>query len=201
MVATKRMVCVLAALTLASACGTTPTPPSVPVIPTPTTSSSSTVTSTSTETPTTSTAPPLTVPIDLAGKSAATVEAQLKSLGFTAIRYVDSSSNMVTMNPSWIVESVNSAGNAVDRDAPVIVHVVQPPAAPAPAPKTATPKPAPPKTTQPAPPKVTPPKPAPAPYYANCTAAKAAGAAPLYRGQPGYRPALDRDNDGIACEV
>nr|WP_231497329.1 excalibur calcium-binding domain-containing protein [Arthrobacter sp. MA-N2] len=37
-------------------------------------------------------------------------------------------------------------------------------------------------------------------YYANCTAARAAGAAPIYRGQPGYRSALDRDNDGIACE-
>ncbi|MHC6219855.1 excalibur calcium-binding domain-containing protein [Arthrobacter sp. MMS24-S77] len=37
-------------------------------------------------------------------------------------------------------------------------------------------------------------------YYANCTAARAAGAAPIYRGQPGYRPALDRDNDGIGCE-
>ncbi|MCL2737150.1 MAG: excalibur calcium-binding domain-containing protein [Propionibacteriaceae bacterium] len=22
----------------------------------------------------------------------------------------------------------------------------------------------------------------------------------MYRGQPGYRPALDRDGDGIACE-
>lgn len=39
-----------------------------------------------------------------------------------------------------------------------------------------------------------------APYYANCTAARAAGAAPLYRGQPGYRPAMDRDGDGVACE-
>jgi hypothetical protein len=37
-------------------------------------------------------------------------------------------------------------------------------------------------------------------YYANCTDAKAAHAAPLYRGQPGYRAALDRDNDGVACE-
>ncbi|MEW1808122.1 DUF1524 domain-containing protein [Pseudarthrobacter sp. NPDC080039] len=37
-------------------------------------------------------------------------------------------------------------------------------------------------------------------YYANCTAARAAGAAPLYAGQPGYRSALDRDSDGIACE-
>ncbi len=37
-------------------------------------------------------------------------------------------------------------------------------------------------------------------YYANCAAARAAGAAPLNRGEPGYRPALDRDNDGVACE-
>jgi hypothetical protein len=38
-------------------------------------------------------------------------------------------------------------------------------------------------------------------YYPNCRAACEAGAAPIYRGQPGYRPPLDRDNDGIACEV
>ena len=37
-------------------------------------------------------------------------------------------------------------------------------------------------------------------YYANCTAVRAAGAAPIYRGQPGYRSALDRDDDGIGCE-
>lgn len=44
-------------------------------------------------------------------------------------------------------------------------------------------------------------KPAPkAVYYKNCTAARAAGAAPLFIGQPGYRPPLDRDKDGIACE-
>ena len=37
-------------------------------------------------------------------------------------------------------------------------------------------------------------------YYANCTEAKAAGAAPMYRGSPGYRADLDRDHDGIACD-
>lgn len=37
-------------------------------------------------------------------------------------------------------------------------------------------------------------------YYANCTEAREAGAAPIYRGQPGYRAGLDRDNDGVACE-
>lgn len=37
-------------------------------------------------------------------------------------------------------------------------------------------------------------------YYARCADARAAGAAPIYKGEPGYRPALDRDGDGIACE-
>lgn len=40
----------------------------------------------------------------------------------------------------------------------------------------------------------------PAVYFANCTQVKQAGAAPLYRGDPGYRSALDRDDDGVACE-
>jgi Excalibur calcium-binding domain len=76
----------------------------------------------------------------------------------------------------------------------------------------ATPKPAAPRPVAPKPPVVTthaaPPPVAPAPpappsndvYYANCTAARAAGAAPILRGEPGYRPALDRDDDGVACE-
>jgi hypothetical protein len=37
-------------------------------------------------------------------------------------------------------------------------------------------------------------------YYKNCTEVKAAGAAPLYSYEPGYRPALDSDKDGVACE-
>ncbi|MCU1477303.1 MAG: Curculin domain protein (mannose-binding) lectin [Subtercola sp.] len=37
-------------------------------------------------------------------------------------------------------------------------------------------------------------------YYENCAAARAAHAAPIYRGQPGYRAGLDGDNDGVACE-
>lgn len=59
--------------------------------------------------------------------------------------------------------------------------------APAPAPKPA------PKPT---------PKPAPKPgvYYENCDAVRRAGQAPLLRGEPGYRRALDRDGDGRACE-
>ncbi|KQX53195.1 MULTISPECIES: excalibur calcium-binding domain-containing protein [unclassified Streptomyces] len=37
-------------------------------------------------------------------------------------------------------------------------------------------------------------------YYKNCDAVRAAGRAPIYRGQPGYRSGLDRDNDGKACD-
>jgi hypothetical protein len=37
-------------------------------------------------------------------------------------------------------------------------------------------------------------------YYPNCDAAREAGAAPIYRGQPGYREGMDGDSDGIACE-
>lgn len=37
-------------------------------------------------------------------------------------------------------------------------------------------------------------------YYANCAAARSAGAAPLRIGEPGYRPQLDADGDGVACE-
>jgi hypothetical protein len=36
--------------------------------------------------------------------------------------------------------------------------------------------------------------------FANCSAARAAGAAPVRRGDPGYGSHLDRDNDGVACE-
>ena len=36
--------------------------------------------------------------------------------------------------------------------------------------------------------------------YGSCAEARAAGAAPLYAGQPGYSRKLDRDGDGVACE-
>lgn len=37
-------------------------------------------------------------------------------------------------------------------------------------------------------------------YYANCSAVRAAGAAPIRTGDPGYGSHLDRDGDGVACE-
>lgn len=37
-------------------------------------------------------------------------------------------------------------------------------------------------------------------YFPNCAAARAAGAAPVRVGQPGYGRHLDRDGDGVGCE-
>lgn len=42
--------------------------------------------------------------------------------------------------------------------------------------------------------------PAPTRAYRNCAEARARGAAPVRRGDPGYGPHLDRDNDGVGCE-
>lgn len=36
--------------------------------------------------------------------------------------------------------------------------------------------------------------------YRNCSDVRAAGAAPIRRGEPGYSSSLDRDGDGIACD-
>jgi hypothetical protein len=81
----------------------------------------------------------------------------------------------------------------------VVANIPVPVAIPAPAP---APRPAPAPKPAPAPAPV--PAPAPAPtggvYYANCDAARAAGAAPVRVGDPGYSTKLDRDGDGIGCE-
>lgn len=37
-------------------------------------------------------------------------------------------------------------------------------------------------------------------YYGDCATARAAGAAQISRGSPGYGPHLDEDRDGVACE-
>jgi hypothetical protein len=61
------------------------------------------------------------------------------------------------------------------------------------------------RAPQPEPQRVVAPEPEPEPepaaevYYANCDAVRAAGAAPIRSGQPGYRSGLDRDGDGQGC--
>lgn len=37
-------------------------------------------------------------------------------------------------------------------------------------------------------------------YYSGCDDARAAGVAPIYSDEPGYREEMDGDGDGVACE-
>lgn len=37
-------------------------------------------------------------------------------------------------------------------------------------------------------------------HYSGCNEVRAAGKDPIYAGQPGYRPEMDGDGDGVACE-
>lgn len=83
---------------------------------------------------------------------------------------------------------------------------------------TAEPEPEPEPVPEPAPPVAPPPPPSPTREptveptveptpqpeevsYANCTEVREAGAAPIRQGEPGYSSDLDRDGDGIACDV
>lgn len=77
--------------------------------------------------------------------------------------------------------------------APVATQAVQQ-QAPPPAPVATQ---APPQAVQAPPPAAAPPASA---SFGSCAEARAAGAAPLYQGQPGYSSKLDRDHDGVACE-
>lgn len=103
----------------------------------------------------------------------------------------------------------DAAYGDIDATTPDLVEQAPAPApvrqAPEPEPAPVAPAPVAPKPVAPAPVAPAPaPEPAapaaPAGGFANCSAARAAGAAPLYVGSPGYAPKLDRDGDGVACE-
>ncbi|WP_083905235.1 excalibur calcium-binding domain-containing protein [Nocardia transvalensis] len=99
--------------------------------------------------------------------------------------------------PTFTDPPTNNASAPLENNAPA---AEPPPPPPTPEPTTAPPAPPPPPpapTSKPAP---TTSKPAPNVYYKSCKEAKAAGATPLHKGQPGYRAGLDGDNNGIACE-
>ncbi|MGN5239332.1 excalibur calcium-binding domain-containing protein [Rhodococcus sp. SJ-3] len=81
---------------------------------------------------------------------------------------------------------------------PTTTEYTPPPPVYTPPPETTYEPPPPVYTTEYTPPPA--PRERPSAYYKNCDAARAAGAAPLNRESPGYRPELDRDDDGIACE-
>jgi endonuclease YncB( thermonuclease family) len=86
---------------------------------------------------------------------------------------------------------------AADEATPSLNQCIVPLAAPVPS----TPAPTTPATT-------TPPIATPAPttppaagvYYKNCTAVRAAGAAPIHAGDPGWQTKFDGDGDGVGCE-
>ncbi len=42
---------------------------------------------------------------------------------------------------------------------------------------------------------------APTSVYGSCDEVRAAGKAPIRRGDPGFTPSLDRDGDGTGCEL
>ncbi|WP_243400090.1 GmrSD restriction endonuclease domain-containing protein [Arthrobacter glacialis] len=78
---------------------------------------------------------------------------------------------------------------------PQVKPVIVPPVAPV--------APVAPVEAAPAPPAMVPAAPlvqAPDVFYKNCSAVRAAGAAPIRAGQPGYSTKLDGDGDGVACE-
>lgn len=85
--------------------------------------------------------------------------------------------------PTTTAEATVEASSTAPKPSPTTVA----PTAAKPSPKP-SPKPTARKTT------------AAAVYYKNCDAVRAAGKAPLLRGEPGYRTGLDRDLDGEACE-
>jgi hypothetical protein len=156
------------------------------------------------------------VPADLAGMDAAAARDRLEGLGFqVTVESVDGRAVIVESNWTVVSAALQDGTSATTR---AVVLRVEKPAEPTTTTTTTTP---PPTSTAPPPPPVEPPpvtqtqppvqvQPQPAPeqtpdppaaaYYANCSAARAAGAAPLHRGEPGYRSGLDRDGDGVACE-
>lgn len=140
-----------------------------------------------------------------AGVAAGTVTAQ-DPVGSTtydraaAVTLTEAAAPAVPVAPA---AAATGAPVATDVDRPYVPAPARPLVAtpPAPqAPRSAAPAPRPAAPAAPAPAAPAPSSGGGSAYYANCTAARNAGAAPLYRGDPGYRSALDRDDDGIACE-
>lgn len=160
----------------------------------------------------------------LAGKDLKAATDQVKAAGFADVAFHDAAGQGRTPIPdaTWKVCDQAPAPGPSNPQERVDIGAVpskdncsgQPTASPPPQ-TTAAP------TTRSAPPTSAPPTPTQAPpsrpatsrppqyptgwptefvFYRNCAEAKAAGAAPLYRGQPGYSRLLDKDGDGVACE-
>ncbi|WP_407839399.1 excalibur calcium-binding domain-containing protein [Streptomyces sp. DSM 116496] len=184
----------------------------------PTTPASSPTTATPTPTPTPSEEPKMP---NLYGSSLADAEKRLPGRSITAVSaYQDV--KLGWGYGSWTVCFQSVAPGEPLPVTPMAVHLAER-GVPCPTVKDAilhppTPTPTPTPTPEPTPP----PAPEPEPeddddsgsssggssstggggsaYYKNCAAARAAGAAPVRRGDPGYGRHLDRDGDGVGCE-
>lgn len=149
------------------------------------------------------TTPPATavIPADVVGKSPDQARDQLVAAGFRDVAVESVDGRRVIVESNWRVVAVDGAGTPVPLSTRIVLKVDKPQATTTPIP-TSEPRPEP----APEPEVAAPPPPAPdlpeqpEAYYKNCAAARAANAAPLRRGEPGYRAALDGDSDGIACD-
>ncbi|MGH3981348.1 MAG: exonuclease domain-containing protein [Pseudonocardiaceae bacterium] len=157
----------------------------------------------------------VTVPGDLVGNNAQLADDELRKLGISDISYASQDADNTFAPPlqNWTVTKVEPApGTAVFTTGTIMITVTKKPEPVAPVVPPAEPEPEPLPPAAPAPPADSSPRDSRdlsestgdstggSPYYPNCAAARAAGAAPLHRGDSGYRSGLDRDGDGVACE-
>jgi hypothetical protein len=69
------------------------------------------------------TKPTTTIPVNLGGRTALTVDDQLRGLGFANIMYSSNGTTSATVRPEWTVVSVDGAGQNVGLDAWITVRV------------------------------------------------------------------------------
>ena len=158
---------------------------------------------------------------DLEGKDLGTATETVKQLGFTDIVYRDAAGKgrKPTADKNWKVCDQTPAPGPTNPKERVEFGAVQTKetctsfptnapsyttsAAPTKTGESPTAKPTAPTPAKPSP-TTAPPETRPTRtgfvFYRNCQEVKAAGAAPIHRGDPGYGRHLDRDGDGVGCE-
>ena len=163
---------------------------------------------------------------DVVGQDLPAAVKTLNDAGYKSIMMQDENGRILYSSADYVVTAQNPTKSAPKSKTIWLSAKAKVAPTPSPSPTTKSPSPTP-TTTSPTPtptPEPTTEAPAPEPaqperheeapapvhqeqrapepqtYYANCAAARAAGAAPIYQGQPGYRSGLDRDGDGIACD-
>lgn len=179
---------------------------------------------------TTATPVTITVP-DVVNMPSDQGQSMMKTAQLTPVVSVLEGTDATGMDGSWIIVSQDPASGTlldVSVDSATVNLVVTPPVVPVEAPPAVVELPAPepvveaPAPVVEAPPVVMEPEPEPAPVfeappapapvepiaptapqvsYKNCDEVRAAGAAPIYSGTPGYEKKLDRDGDGIGCDT